>query len=176
MFKRSLCIPLLLAITTSTIFSEVTISGPIDDVKKQATQSGHKVVTLSATDHIKLAPQKHLISGVVYARADTFSTVSSSAQTTLDKIQRGLAGIEGIVFKTANAYALTQELAFAELKELEYEIGFEIETAQASSVQAVLTVLSRERGVIVRSLETLALPTESQIGGAQDKRPQEASS
>lgn len=135
--------------------AEVALSGTTSEVERWvAAHRDPKTVTLRGTYHLELQPESYRVEGRVFSRGRNFDEVVKAGRERIAAVAHRVARLDGARWIAADDLQLPQgELAFSELKDLEFEEGFRIEVGTSAEIDAVLSALSGVDGVIVDSIE-----------------------
>ena len=105
---------------------------------------------------MKIEPLGYQIEGEVYTRGKEYRTVKDENLSRLRSIESIAGEFPGASFVSSNTYTIASEdLAFAEMRELEYRDAFRIEVAEIDDVDAIIHRLSGIEGVILTEIVTL---------------------
>ncbi len=103
-----------------------------------------------------IEPQEYHIEGVVYTRGKEYQKVKNENLKLFESINKIVFELPGASFIPSNTYAITSDdLAFSEIKELEYRDGFRVKAVNINDVDTIVHRLSTVKGVIVNEVFTI---------------------
>lgn len=142
------------------VSGEITVSGreselrafihPGPDIKEGQ-------ITLQGVATYKIEPQEYRIEGEVYTRGKDYQGVKDANLKLIESIKEIISDRPGASFHASNTYSITSaDLAFSELRELEYRDAFRIKVVDINDVDDIVHRLSTVKGVIVKDVLTIA--------------------
>lgn len=142
------------------VSGEITVSGreselrafihPGPDIKEGQ-------ITLQGVATYKIEPQEYRIEGEVYTRGKDYQGVKDANLKLIESIKEIISDRPGASFHASNTYSITSaDLAFSELRELEYRDAFRIKVVDINDVDDIVHRLSTVKGVIVKDVLTMA--------------------
>ena len=143
--------------SSSALPGEITITGSEPELREFLdSERTAKVIRLKGVATMKIEPLGYRIEGEVYTRGKEYRKVKDENQRLLRFIGRIAEEIPGASYLPSNTYRIASEdLAFAEMKELEYRDAFRVRVAEIEDVDAIIHRLSGIKGVILTEIVTL---------------------
>ena len=141
----------------SALPGEITITGSEPELREFLdSERTARVIHLKGVATMKIEPLGYQIEGEVYTRGKEYRTVKDENLSRLRSIESIAGEFPGASFVSSNTYTIASEdLAFAEMRELEYRDAFRIEVAEIDDVDAIIHRLSGIEGVILTEIVTL---------------------
>ena len=141
----------------SALPGEITITGSEPELREFLDpERTARVIHLKGVATMKIEPLGYQIEGEVYTRGKEYRTVKDQNLSRLRSIESIAEEFPGASYLSSNTYTIASEdLAFAEMRELEYRNAFRVRVAAIEDVDAIIHRLSGIEGVILTEIVTL---------------------
>ncbi len=157
--KRKMKLPIkLLLFSFGTILAhgEVTISGPLAEIRKQILDNDKPPIVKLSGEYIeKEMPLEYTLEGFTYSRGKKYNEVVADSLRKQNLVKQKVGDLNGVTFLEGNAISLPQgDLASSELKELEYQVGFRLVSQSLKDLESAMSRMIDIEGIIVSSVKS----------------------